>query len=241
MARRPKNDRSAFGQDPGEKENQPHVPDLHVWERYAKAIAPRRQIRTASPTRLSPGAPSPKQHEEPESFAALLGEGAQAPSPPTRKTNNAPKHRPQADAATKIGVTPTGSKPRVPVSVPGTIDVHVLRRTKRGGGVDARIDLHGLRRDEAYHALLGFLGDCQHRSLKLVLVITGKGTNSRQAQDWWDMPERGVLKRQVPQWLRQPAFARLVAGFSEAGRGDGGSGALYVQLRGGRKQDRDGG
>jgi DNA-nicking Smr family endonuclease len=135
---------------------------------------------------------------------------------------------------TKQGSMAEASKrkpPPKPISSTPAIDSHLLRRTKRGSGVDARIDLHGMRRDEAYHALLGFLGDCHHRQLKLVLVITGKGTNSRQAEDWWDMPERGVLKRMVPQWLSQPSFSRLVAGHSEAGRADGGSGALYVQIR----------
>ena len=56
-----------------------------------------------------------------------------------------------------------------------------------------------------------------------MLVITGKGV----AGD----AERGVLRRQVPQWLALPEFRTLVVGFEEAHIGHGGEGALYVRIR----------
>ncbi len=43
--------------------------------------------------------------------------------------------------------------------------------------------------------------------------------------------ERGVLKRQVPMWLRLPEFRDIVVGFETAGIGHGGEGAMYVRLR----------
>jgi DNA-nicking Smr family endonuclease len=43
--------------------------------------------------------------------------------------------------------------------------------------------------------------------------------------------ERGVLKRQVPLWLRLPEFHRYVVGFEQANIGHGGEGALYVRVR----------
>jgi DNA-nicking Smr family endonuclease len=43
--------------------------------------------------------------------------------------------------------------------------------------------------------------------------------------------ERGVLRRQVPQWLSQPEFRALVVGFEEAHIGHGGEGALYLRIR----------
>jgi DNA-nicking Smr family endonuclease len=59
-----------------------------------------------------------------------------------------------------------------------------------------------------------------------VLVITGKGaSNSVEGH------ERGVLKRQVPHWLRLPALRRLVVGFEDAHVAHGGEGALYVRVR----------
>ena len=43
--------------------------------------------------------------------------------------------------------------------------------------------------------------------------------------------ERGVLRRQVPQWLGLPEFRALVIGFEEAHIAHGGEGALYVRVR----------
>ena len=59
---------------------------------------------------------------------------------------------------------------------------------------------------------------------RFVLVITGKGTRE-------DGGERGVLKRQVPLWLRLPEFRGYVVGVEDAHIGHGGEGALYVQIR----------
>ena len=57
-----------------------------------------------------------------------------------------------------------------------------------------------------------------------MLVITGKGKIGAES-------ERGVLRRQVPQWLSLPEFRSLVVGFEEAHIGHGGEGALYVRVR----------
>ena len=52
-----------------------------------------------------------------------------------------------------------------------------------------------------------------------MLVITGKGRASGDG-------ERGVLRRQVPQWLGLPEFRALVIGFEDAHVAHGGEGAL---------------
>ncbi len=79
--------------------------------------------------------------------------------------------------------------------------------------IDARLDLHGMTQTRAHSDGLTF-----------VLVITGKG---RAGAD----PQRGVLRRQVPQWLSLPECRSLVVGFEEAHIGHGGEGALYVRIR----------
>jgi DNA-nicking Smr family endonuclease len=90
---------------------------------------------------------------------------------------------------------------------------------------DAAIDLHGLRRQEAFVALRQFLSRAQRDGARLVLVVTGKG--ERGAMDG----EAGVLRRNVPQWLRAPEYNAIIVGFEEAARPHGGAGALYVRLR----------
>ena len=88
--------------------------------------------------------------------------------------------------------------------------------------IDGRLDLHGMTQAEAHAALLRYLRGAQDRGVKNILVITGKG--SRDAG-------RGVLKRQVPLWLKLPEFRSLVVGFEDAHVGHGGEGALYVRVR----------
>jgi len=61
-----------------------------------------------------------------------------------------------------------------------------------------------------------------------VIVVTGKG--GKQASPVW-ADEPGVLRRLVPQWLREADMRAVVVGFEEAGRAHGGAGALYVRLR----------
>ena len=61
--------------------------------------------------------------------------------------------------------------------------------------------------------------------MTFVLVITGKGKVGGSDS------ERGVLRRQVPEWLSLPEFRGLVVGFEEAHIGHGGEGALYVRVR----------
>jgi DNA-nicking Smr family endonuclease len=90
--------------------------------------------------------------------------------------------------------------------------------------IDARLDLHGMTQTRAHRELFGFLQRAHRDGLTFVLVITGKG---RAGAD----PERGVLRRQVPQWLGLPEFRSLVVGFEEAHIGHGGEGALYVRIR----------
>ena len=98
--------------------------------------------------------------------------------------------------------------------------------------IDGRLDLHGLTQAEAHSALLGFLRATQARGGRLALVITGKGV---AGDDY--ASERGVLRRQVPRWLRLPEFRSYVIGFEPAGIGHGGEGALYVSLRRARAAD----
>lgn len=92
---------------------------------------------------------------------------------------------------------------------------------------EAVIDLHGMRRHEAFIALREFLAAAQLAGTRLVLVVTGKG--QRAAPEEGVRP--GILRQSVPNWLREPFFHAVVAGFEEAQRPHGGAGAFYVRLR----------
>lgn len=100
--------------------------------------------------------------------------------------------------------------------------------------IDARLDLHGMRRGDAHSALRRFLHECQLAGHRHVLIITGKGSRNETSDDFWTGDERGVLRRLVPQWLGDADCRRFVLSFTEAGVKHGGGGALYVSLRKGR-------
>jgi DNA-nicking Smr family endonuclease len=100
--------------------------------------------------------------------------------------------------------------------------------------IEAKLDLHGLRQDEALFRLRRFLAECQEHGLSSVLVVTGKGgvrPASRPEEFAFADGERGVLRRNVPLWLEQPELRSIVAGFTQAGVRHGGQGAFYIHLR----------
>ena len=141
---------------------------------------------------------------------------AAAPSRPvaTPKPNSKPSSKPKsASAPAPPPLAPLGRRFKQEVA-----------RGRRS--IDGRLDLHGMTQAQAHDALRGFLRSGQARGTRIVLVITGKG---RPGDDY--LSERGVLRRQVPRWLRLPEFRQFVVGFEAAGPGHGGEGALYVSLR----------
>jgi len=119
------------------------------------------------------------------------------------------------------------SKPGLPSAPPPLAPLGRRERSQLSRGrkqIDARLDLHGMTQTRAHRALFGFLQRAHGEGLTFVLVITGKGKMAVES-------ERGVLRRQVPQWLGLPEFRSLVVGFEEAHIGHGGEGALYVRIR----------
>jgi DNA-nicking Smr family endonuclease len=98
-----------------------------------------------------------------------------------------------------------------------------LRKLRRGlFPIDARVDLHGLRTEQARDLLERFLGEKRTRGERCVLVVHGKGDHS---------PGRhGILRGEMAAWLSQGQASVHVAAFATAEPQDGGEGATYVLL-----------
>jgi DNA-nicking Smr family endonuclease len=97
----------------------------------------------------------------------------------------------------------------------------VPRRLRKGAwSIQAEIDLHGHRVDEAREALSAFLKQAIKRNQRCVRVVHGKGLGSKGRTP--------VLKGKVMGWLRQ---REEVIAFCAAPAAEGGSGALLVLLR----------
>lgn len=102
------------------------------------------------------------------------------------------------------------------------VGIDVVNKLRRGHwSVQAEIDLHGLRRDEARDSLAQFIRDTARRGQRCVRVVHGKGLGSPGRQP--------VLKAKVQRWLAQSAE---VIAFVQGSGPQGGAGALIVLLMG---------
>lgn len=97
----------------------------------------------------------------------------------------------------------------------------VVRKLRRGHWiVQAQLDLHGMRREQAREALAEFIRENVKRGHRCVRVIHGKGLGS--------VGKEPVLKGKVRAWLVQKAE---VIAFCQARAHDGGAGAVLVLLQ----------
>lgn len=143
----------------------------------------------------------------------------------------ASRNEPTASALPHHTPSPSQSQVRQPLSFD---ERHAKKLAGGKRAIDARLDLHGLRQDEAQRALRRFLAEAQRRGFKYVKVITGKGRSEDDVVAAFGLSPgegRGVLRRLVPIWLGSAELAPFVVGFTVAGRGHGGDGALYVHVR----------
>ena len=102
------------------------------------------------------------------------------------------------------------------------VGLDVVTRLRRGHwAIQAEIDLHGLRRDEARDELAAFVRGAAMRGHRCLRIVHGKGHGSPGRQP--------VLKAKVQRWLGQRAE---VIAFAQASGPLGGAGALIVLLAG---------
>ena len=187
------------------------IPDLIDPPRRKRALSEEERAlwdsvaRQTKPLRKTPRLAKAAAEAEP----AIAAKAIVSPPPAPARITRAAKPHP---APTPPPLAPLGRRERSQLS----------RGRKE---IDARLDLHGMTQTRAHRVLSDFLHRAHADGLTFVLVITGKGRTSA------DESERGVLRRQVPQWLGLPEFRTLVVGFEEAHIGHGGAGALYVRIR----------
>ena len=96
----------------------------------------------------------------------------------------------------------------------------VQKKIRQGGlPIDDHLDLHGYRRENATKALNSFIQNASFYHQKMLLVVHGKGLQSKDG---------AVIKPMVLNWLRQ---SPLVLAYCPAQIHHGGNGASYVYLR----------
>ncbi len=175
-----------------------------------------------------------KSHVRKHGAAVAAPDDADTPVPPRRPSRVKSISPPVGPAAT---VPERTSQPAARATPPlADFDPRKAKKISSGrAGIDARIDLHGMRQDDALARLRAFLFDAHAHGLKTVLVITGKGRDiddpTTPYVDTLDRFPRGVLRRNLPRWLAEPDLRAIVVSYTQASQRHGGDGAFYVELR----------
>ncbi len=191
-----------------------------------------------------PRKPRPLKDDETELFAKVV-----ADAKPLRKRPGVPEiltqPRKKPIILRPITHPPIEDRPAPPIraknrAATSAMDGKNAERLIRGKmEIEARLDLHGYRQDEAQKILADFIRRNHGYGKRCVLVITGKGRSLKnQPEDEHSEGARfviserkGVLFDLVPGWLAAPDLTPYVVAFSPAQARHGGSGALYVYLR----------
>ena len=102
-----------------------------------------------------------------------------------------------------------------------TLDNKIKKQIKSNRlNFDSIIDLHGKTEAQAHETIKKFIKDCYFNNFKSVMIVTGKGPNSK-----------GKLKLKTPLWLKSEDLSKYVVGFETMPHNKGGEGALFVQLK----------
>lgn len=88
--------------------------------------------------------------------------------------------------------------------------------------IQAHVDLHGLRVDDAKETFEAFLDWAVTTGRRGVLIVHGRGLSS---------PSEPILKNKVKEWLTRGPWRKWVVAYCSARNCDGGAGATYVLLR----------
>lgn len=174
--------------------------DQEIWDSFAKEIAPQ------------------DQDDELENFKELLDE-VEPHEDSVSKTSKVKIERHEKSAT------------RPKDNQEPQIDRRTAARLKKGQiQIEARLDLHGFNKLQAYDATINFIEKSYKRGFRNVIIITGKGKSKSTSEDWIKKGE-GVLKQNVPLWLREDRLKPYILKIETAHPKDGGEGALYVYLR----------
>ena len=103
-----------------------------------------------------------------------------------------------------------------------------LRRIKNGKIIiEGTLDLHGLSLKEAESMLRFYVGDGLRQKKRLLLIITGKGSNSKPNIHGKTL----TIKSELKNWLSDSFYSDKVQYISKALDQHGGEGAYYFFLK----------
>lgn len=149
-----------------------------------------------------------------------------APAPRTEQPAPPQESVPAAPGPASLGPSSLGPSSLGPAIVQ-PFDREVGRALSKGKRApEASLDLHGMTLVAAEKAVSRFLAESAGQNLRLVLIVTGKGTRLEGGRVFG-----GRIRAEFPGWLERADNRSVVAGVRAAHPRHGGSGAFYVLLR----------
>ena len=89
------------------------------------------------------------------------------------------------------------------------------------------IDLHGLSLENANNVINDFINKCFHNNINRIIVVTGKGLRSNNADNPYVSKNLSILKYSVPEYIKSNIdLMKMIKNIQEADIKDGGSGAF---------------
>jgi len=94
------------------------------------------------------------------------------------------------------------------------------------------IDLHGFSLENANKIIEKFINNSYQEGIKKVIIVTGKGTRSKTANNPYLSRDLSILKYSVPEFIKSnSSLMNKIKQISEANIEDGGSGAFYIYFK----------
>lgn len=178
--------------------------DTNLWAEVIKTITPAKRDDVLFP---------------PEKPVKAKAKSAKQ-SKPLTKASASSLSRPAIKTTQRQQVRPADLRSSVPFMRAGIDNASAKRLSKGHFDIDETLDLHGKTEIMAHKALSQFVVSAHRRGVRTLLIITGKGDKGQ-----------GLLRRKVPEWLKEDPLKPLILALSQANPKDGGGGALYVRLR----------
>ena len=114
-------------------------------------------------------------------------------------------------------------------------DINFLKQNKKIN-LTKKIDLHGLSLSKANTIVENFINDYFELGYKKLIVITGKGSRSKNFDSPYRSEKMSVLKYSVPEYIKNNlSLLSKINRISKASQEDGGDGAFYIFLKNNKK------
>ena len=114
-------------------------------------------------------------------------------------------------------------------------DINFLKQNKKIN-LTKKIDLHGTSLSEANTIVENLINDCFELGYKKLIVITGKGSRSKNFDNPYRSEKMSVLKYSVPEYIKNNlSLLSKINRITKASQEDGGDGAFYIFLKNNKK------